>query len=351
MHDLLQVLDPLGLLAVFILSLSVIYVLWTSWKNLSAPRPAWDWRTAQPRQLRPFKGVYHITMGIQADEPANLITVDKDYLSRVETRRTIIEEQGSRVHGCLPTGDSAVRELYAFLMRQYLPQQYPNLFKLARGGKSIVNSATSKEFPTEWTDADPNGALRNLAETVEEDMFLLHDAPDGHFSDAFVCCFPSGFDPSEKLGKLLKDIHGPVPAYEKIGASMERFFKKLEVGKNVKRTNWSVQTHARLFAATGNHITDQDKSLLTVKDIEPEECFLRVELQTLMRLPKTRAILFSFKTYLYPIPDVKAEGSGEQLAEAIEGLKKGNAPGMWTYKGSTQWGDRLCQYLRSQEPK
>jgi hypothetical protein len=77
------------------------------------------------------------------------------------------------------------------------------------------------------------------------------------------------------------------------------------------------------------------------------ECYLRVELQTLMRLPKTKAILFSFKTYMYPLPDIKAEGNGERLAEAIEGLKKGNAPGMWVYKGSVRWGEKVCQYLRS----
>ena len=74
---------------------------------------------------------------------------------------------------------------------------------------------------------------------------------------------------------------------------------------------------------------------------------LRVELQTLTRLPKTRAILFSFKTYRYPLEEVKAEGLGPQLADAIEGLKKGNAPGMWKYKGAYRWGKASCDYLRS----
>lgn len=83
---------------------------------------------------------------------------------------------------------------------------------------------------------------------MEDDLFLLLPDGDGdgdgkgdgsgaHWLVAFVCCHPSGFDPSEKLGKLLVDIHGPVPAYEKIEASMERYFKKLEVGKCVKRVN------------------------------------------------------------------------------------------------------------------
>ena len=72
-----------------------------------------------------------------------------------------------------------------------------------------------------------------------------------------------------------------------------------------------------------------------------------MELQTLTRMPKTRAILFSFKTYLYPIQDIKAEGLGPDLADAIEGLKTGNAPGMWVYKGGVRWGKSVCEYLRS----
>lgn len=72
-----------------------------------------------------------------------------------------------------------------------------------------------------------------------------------------------------------------------------------------------------------------------------------MELQTLTRLPQTRALLFSFKTYMYPVRQIKDEGLGPELAEAVEGLKSGNAPGMWTYKGSVRWAGRVCEYLRS----
>lgn len=79
---------------------------------------------------------------------------------------------------------------------------------------------------------------------------------------------------------------------------------------------------------------------------ESEQTSIRMELQTLTRLPKTKAILFSFKTYLYPLAELKEEGLGPQLADAIEGLKTGNAPGMWTYKGGVRWGKSVCTYLR-----
>lgn len=75
--------------------------------------------------------------------------------------------------------------------------------------------------------------------------------------------------------------------------------------------------------------------------------YFRVEFQTLTRLPETRALLFSFKTYLHSLAEIKAEGRGPELADAIEGLSKGNAPGMWRYKAAVRWGPKAIEYLRS----
>ncbi|POR34966.1 E3 ubiquitin-protein ligase hel2 [Tolypocladium paradoxum] len=307
------------------------------------PLENFDWESVEPRQLRPFRSVYHITMGLQADAPSELITIDKDYLDRVNLRRSLIGLHGDRVHGCLPGGVEAVRELYTFLMADFLPTRFPTQFKLSDDKSQSKNMATGKTHATTAPE-DPTAALRVLGETVEEDMFLLHETPNGHMSVALICCFPSGFDPSAKLGRLLRDIHTPVPSYEKIGASMERFFSKMQVGKSVKRTNWAIQTHDRLFNCK-SHGTEDDVSANEIIDID--QTFFRVELQTLTRLPQTRALLFSFKTYMYPIRQIKDEGLGPELAEAVEGLKSGNAPGMWTYKGSVRWARLICEYLRS----
>ncbi|KAF5625099.1 hypothetical protein F52700_9474 [Fusarium sp. NRRL 52700] len=309
------------------------------------PLHDFDWKTAPRRQLRPFKPTYHITMAIRADTPSELITIDEDYLDRVTHRRSIIATHGSTVHGCTPEGDAAVRELYTYLLAEQLPKRFPTIFKLSKDNSMCENLATGMSFPT-LPEGNMDAALRVLGETVEEDIFLLQETPEGHRSVAFMCCFPSGFDPSSKLGKTLVEIHAPVPSYEKIGSSMERFFTKLEVGKSVKRTNWSVQTHTELFNCQGNHITGDDK-YENDEDVDIEKTFLRIELQTLTRLPKTRAILFSFKTYLYPVHQIKDEGLGLAFADAIEGLAKGNAPGMWTYKSAVRWGSSVITYLRS----
>ncbi|XXG93783.1 hypothetical protein Hte_000032 [Hypoxylon texense] len=240
--------------------------------------------------------------------------------------------------GCLPCGIEAVQEVYTYLLEEYLPARYPTIF--SRDEKSFHNRVTGISLPL-LPPEDPIAALRSLGQTVEDDMFFLRETEEGHQCIAFVCCCPSGFDPAEKIGKLLKDIHGPVPSYDKIGPSMERYFSRLEVGKSACRVNWSVTTDAELFNVSGNHVNEGDRVEEDI-EIDIEKAQVRMELQTLTRMPKTRAILFSFKTYLCPVKEIKAEGLGVDLADAIEGLRKGNAPGMWVYKGPIRWAKGLA---------
>lgn len=76
------------------------------------------------------------------------------------------------------------------------------------------------------------------------------------------------------------------------------------------------------------------------------QTFLRCERQTLHRLPTSGAIIFAFHTYLYPIEEIKAEGGGEQLALAIDGLERGSVPDMFKYKNGEKWANAVREFLR-----
>ncbi|EQB44242.1 hypothetical protein CGLO_17036 [Colletotrichum gloeosporioides Cg-14] len=303
-----------------------------------------DWKATSPRKFRPFKPIYHITMALQSDTPSDLITIDKDYLERINLRKSLIKNHGQTVHGYIPSGQDAVQELYSYLMSEYLPTRYPTLFKLPENSSIVKNQVTRDEYSVE-PPIDTLAALRAVGTSVEEDIFILKPTPDGHQCVAFMCCFPSGWNPASKLGKHMNAIHTTVPAYGKIGPSMERFFTKLKVGESVKRVNWTIQTHKSLYNTKGNHIHGEYEAD-PEEHIDAEKAFVRCELQTLSRLPKSHSILFSFKTYLYPLKEIKAEGMGSELADAIESLKKGNCPGMWKYKSAVRWGKPVCEYLR-----
>lgn len=58
--------------------------------------------------------------------------------------------------------------------------------------------------------------------------------------------------------------------------------------------------------------------------------------------------MFGFKTYQYGLRELRDEGVGEDLANAIEGLGKGNAPGMVVYKRQVVWGAKVASFLRGE---
>lgn len=165
---------------------------------------------------------------------------------------------------------------------------------------------------------------------------------------AFAAFFPSGFSPLEKAEKPLSAMHCPAQGYaEKLSISMNHYFARLKpgIGNAVKRYNWSIVTHDKLFALTGNHIHDDevvDVELEKKKELDPAQCWLRVERQVLFKLPQTGAAVFVVKTYLYPLGEVKGEGLGCELADAIEGL--GESVGWYKRRGI--WGDKVVEFLR-----
>lgn len=125
------------------------------------------------------------------------------------------------------------------------------------GEEVLENKATGDIWPTALDNTQPTDyALEILGKTIDEDFLILlssqspNKSPEDqkyHLS-AYITCYPSGFNPAQKLGLQLSTIHTPVPGYsEKLEKSMDRFFARIEVGKVVKRVNWSVMTGAGLF--------------------------------------------------------------------------------------------------------
>jgi hypothetical protein len=168
---------------------------------------------------------------------SELIMMDKTYLSRMALRKEIMRSHTSTVLQAYPESIPAVNELYIFLFSTYLPQRFPGIFILS--DTCLYNTATSTSIPLA-PSTNPIETLTRIGENIDDEFLILLKAEDGdgYVLEAFVTCFPTGFDTEKKLGMKLRDIHGPVPGYkEKLEMSMDRFFDKLEVGKVVSRAN------------------------------------------------------------------------------------------------------------------
>ncbi|KAH8657541.1 hypothetical protein BGZ60DRAFT_545170 [Tricladium varicosporioides] len=313
------------------------------------PLVNFDWQSTEPLKFRNFKPKYHLTMvsiaaGLSNSNLSELIEVDHTYLSRLETRKQILKDHHDIAIQASPAIKPATDELYIWLTGTYLPTRFPTMF--SRSDSGVINRATGLTLPIE-PPVDPVHTFKILGENIDNDFLLLlpSEDGDGYVLKGYVTCFPAGFNTKDKFEKKLRDIHEPVPGYkEKLEKSMDRFFDKLEIGKVVMRSNWSITTHGRLFAASGNHLYEGE--IPEMEEVDLENTFLRCERQTLHRLPKTRALVFSFKTYMYALGDIKGEGLGKDLANAIDGLKEGSVPAMHFYKRGVIWGEAVKAYLK-----
>ena len=327
---------------------------------------------------------------------SELVAVDNTYLERIRLRKSIMDNHPTDTYQCNPPCEPAVLELYEWIFGTYLPQRFPTMYQLVNPGQVPADSKTEGPFldnipANEYIPLKAQSgteALYTLGKHVDDEFLLLlpsSTAEDGspiYHLEAYVCCFPSGFSTPDKLGLPLAGIHKPVPGYEsKLEKSMDRFFAKMELGKAVRRVNWSITTNTDLFSISGNHLysdgstkshakteavasankpSAENAKTLDVnapnleesieqqkKDVVIENCRLRCERQTLHRLPKSKALVFGFKTYQYKLEDIKAEGDGPALADGIQGLSQGSVPDMALYKRGVVWGDKVMEYLRS----
>jgi len=147
----------------------------------------------------------------------------------------------------------------------------------------------------------PRERLRWLGETWEADFLLLKLGRDGQFRfEAGVVCFPSSWAPEEKLGKPISLIHSPVPGLnETIGDKIDRLLERLPPGQAWQRVNWGLS-----LSGEGNQHPYRKLPHLEAHT-RPEDIFLRLEFQALVRLPQTGGILFGIQLYSFPAESIR----------------------------------------------
>jgi len=125
----------------------------------------------------------------------------------------------------------------------------------------------------------------------------------------------------EKFKNSLLGLHIHVPAYEKeIGSRVNNFFNNLPMEKIFQRFNWSIYENSKLFqpATSKSHI---ERSETITEDNAGDRLFIRVERQTIRRLPKTQAIVFTIRVHINPLFSLKKDISLlTDLDQALENL-------------------------------
>lgn len=270
--------------------------------GVPAPKPLYNFDAARARPYRPFRWEYHQNMSLSEFEPNWWIELESTYLSTIAQRKKLYADHGKLIIDELEGSREASRECMEMVI-QYICQRYPNQFRYNDWTGVFTNEILHTRVDT--TTIHP---LIFLLEHVPEDFFIVQEDPlTGLYRmTAGIACSAIGWNISHKIGKPLGEIHDPVPDYkEKMALSVDRYFSKLSCDKPIQRGAWSLEVGEPLFfqkdSPKWHHRSRQDPDLL-MSDI-----FLRVDWQTLRRLPRSRAIVFNFKALFTPITDFRRE--------------------------------------------
>ena len=289
-----------------------------------------------PPLYLPFEaGTFRMAMGLIAQPLSALFEIDCNYAAEMALRRELLAERHGEVFGALDESAEARRATLDLVVR-HLPQHHPAWF--VRAGSRLLNRLTGEEWDVAQPSCDP---LELAGRLVQEDLCLLEPGANGPRLTAAVLCFPSRWSLAEKLGRPMAEIHGPVPFFaERLAGPVERFMAHLKPGRLVERLNWSVHDDPALFQPLGHGRTDLNPAITMAN--AGYTLWLRVERQTLSRVPGTEAILFTIKTYRRPLAEIVAlPGMAARLAAAVRALP----PEMARYKSLPAIQEVLLAFL------
>ena len=139
-----------------------------------------------------------------------------------------------------------------------------------------------------------------LSLQIEPD-FLLVMPPGWTLAWASVC-FPSRWSLEGKLGQPLPDLHQPVPGLNaELGGKIGTFLARLTPGEGWGRANWGLSASAQR-----NQHPTRPLPVLTAAT-PPEQTFLRVEDQHLLKLPRTGAVAFGIRIFSFRLSEAAAD--------------------------------------------
>jgi hypothetical protein len=174
-------------------------------------------------------------------------------------------------------------------------------------------------WPERYAQADLDRSLHPLdaaARLVPEDLVLLVERGGRLVFGGGSVCFPNRWDLRSKLGLSMAGVHAPVARLnEQLEAPIDGFFERLTPERSYWRLGWGILD-------TPDWYTPVDGTAAPRRaDPRPEELFLRVERETLRRLPVTNCVLFTIRTYVTAIPTVATDTDvRRRLGDALAAL-------------------------------
>ena len=279
------------------------------------------------------------TIGLKPLDLADWIDVDDKLLTYLDEKDRLAARVPHDVFGALPDSFPAQTEALS-LLANHLPDRFPDVYQRMGPQIDVVPA-----FRRARLDDPLTPPLLLAAGMVQEDLVILQKHDAGWTVTAGALAFPSSWRLADKLGRPMHEVHGPVPDFNagtRNAMMIERMFDNLRPEMPVMRWNWSLYGDDVLHhpeAGNGGRRFGSGEVA--------ENVFLRVERQTLRKLPESGAILFTIRIYIDPLEALDSHAEGQTIAQAlIEQVETLNVDQL-EYKGLTADKGALVRRLQA----
>ena len=211
-------------------------------------------------------------------------------------------QMGTRKLGNKPWLLEDNQKEYELSLKAQLSEDPNKQVFLAQPGTQEAGEHVLSLISQAGTDLIPRSNIHPLERaglSVQEDLCLVRRTSDGWSLEAASLSFPSLWKLSDKIGKNMAAVHGPVDDYpEFLEKKVNGFFDRL--GRDpVWRRNWFIHSDNTL------HQPDRpkDEHIITSDSIG-EKLFVRSERQTLRALEVSGWILFTIRVQQTPLQDL-----------------------------------------------
>lgn len=278
-------------------------------------------------------------MGLKPLQLQDWIEIDAAFAEQLSRKQALLTQRYNDVFVQLPHSEAAQQEVLQLLIAHllhYFPQHYQ------QQGHNLHNRITDQE----WCIADFGANPLDLAgRLVQEDLCLMLPIENQYVLAAASVCFPSRWSLQEKFGQPIADIHQHVPGYaEALERPVNHFFDRLKPDYPGYRLNWGIVDSPDLFLDQHKGNTAFDPTI--TPENAGERLWLRVERQTLRRLPISNGVLFTIRTYVHPLNQLTGNSEvAHQLKLAVQQIPTA----MQIYKNLLPVRSALVSYLERME--
>lgn len=272
--------------------------------------------------------------------------VDEHYIAECRERALVLEADPKRCQ-VLPHMMPAQWDTLELIMES-LADDYPEHFTLTRDGANWhwINRPLNIDQKFVFGDAKtlPFEPFEYITRQAQGDFTLQDHRNNNLYVDGGMVTCQADWSLEFDIGMSFHEWHGPVPLAHDIGVFDRalQYLLRLQYGHPVRRTNWTMTINPRMDTSPENYPDwGPDRATVTPENVA-QKVHLRVELQTLFRLPRSNAILFGVRAYLISLEDIERVSKWHKRLHRV---LKTLPPELSEYKGLTRYQDVVVARL------